>query len=560
MEKGQKKPVQQKQSWISLEFPKSKMKASLRMEALNSASLLYTATTINLKQCLQGFAYKYAGSGCQIQQQQPQMDFTEQFNSKQDSLEKVGIDRMKQMKLVQDYSEFKGLRQQVAEQLQKEVLLKQSIQSQRRKAVIELARASMLADESENEAEETKMRLEEPVHPLEEQKVKKQKGSKIRKAFANKLILYDYMLKVPDSLPTDWYKLPRLNPKYRLVYGIPEGHKCIISAHSKKTIIREKNGYIIKKINSLLPNGNKHSKEKGKTLVQGIYYERQNIIYLTDVIMWNDELMVDSVAEFRLFFLFGKILETRTIGTHLSEYNEILFRFPNVYACTKEGLEKVYYGNTDMPHLHMTNPATAFGFDNTGNPYLKDGIGLIKKEGELNFGYSADYLQWKDKWVTPYFEELLKSPFKAVVRYSQENKLQTQDGYELECIGAGMMKIGELYEISYEGVEMVGKQQARLIGIKMIREVTNKVLASTMSQILYKCLAKEGFLPFEELRHKAEIQEEKQGKMMAQLQSSIYNKHFQKNTQFMQYNTQQREYYQSNARNNRIKLSLIIII
>ncbi len=321
------------------------------------------------------------------------------------------------------------------------------------------------------------------------------------------------------------------------MYGIPEGHKCIISAHSKKTIIRNKDGYIVKKCNTLLPNGHKTAKERGRTLVQGVYCENLNIIYLTDVIMWNDELMTDSVAEFRLFILFGKILDLPKISTMIvAEQNEVLFRFPNVYSCNKAGLENIYFGlhsSMDIDftalasyaktvagvRLDFSSPAAAkrsaaqFAYDNTGSPYVKDGIAFVKKEGLLTFGYSSEYLQWKDQFTSRYFAALTKFPYITILRASSESVLQTQDGYKVSCTGVAGIAPGKLYEVSYEEIVQQSSkesQETTLKGLKILKEVKNKALGSTMSQMLFKLLARTNALMFEELVQKVAVQEKKE--------------------------------------------------
>ncbi len=83
--------------------------------------------------------------------------------------------------------------------------------------MIELARAALYNEEETATTaaggavetvpgEETKMELGNGgEHSEEESKAKAAKATKTREAFANKLVLCDYMLQVPDSLPSDWY-------------------------------------------------------------------------------------------------------------------------------------------------------------------------------------------------------------------------------------------------------------------------------------------------------------------------------------------------------------------
>jgi len=290
---------------------------------------------------------------------------------------------------------------------------------------------------------------------------------------------------------------------------MPEGKKCIIFVNSQKTVIRDKNGYIIKRVNSLLPNGHKGAREKGKTILQGVFYEKGHIVYITDVIIWRDELMIDSVAEYRLFLLQSKISDNTLIGTHLSEKNELMFRLPIVYSCTKESLQTVYYGcggNGEISGL-ITHAATIlnisfdvlskkpakeltahFAYDNTKNPYLKDGIAFVRREGELSFGYSGDYFIWKDKLVSPYFDSIVAFPYIANLRCVSNDCFETQEGCLIKFASDQEFISGHAYTFSYESVEILGKE-ANLSAMKFVKKTSNKLFVSTIAQLVFKCIA-----------------------------------------------------------------------
>lgn len=302
---------------------------------------------------------------------------------------------------------------------------------------------------------------------------------------------------------------------------MPEGKKCIIFVSSQKTVLRDKNGYVLKRINSLLPNGHKGAKEKGKSILQGVCYEREKVVYATDVIMWNGELLIDSVAEYRLFLLQGIIGDNSIIGTHLNEQNELMFRIPAIYSCTTEGLQRVYYGCSNESELSnllayavkvlntspdILNKETAqqfaahFAYDNTKSPYLKDGIAFVRREGELSFGYSSDYLIWRDKLVSPYFDSLVSFPFIATLRCVGKNTFRTQEGCEVKYESEEEFTPESVYAFSYEGIEIAG-HTASLSGMKLVKKMASKIFVSTVSQLVFKCVA--STLSFEKILQEA---------------------------------------------------------
>ena len=306
-------------------------------------------------------------------------------------------------------------------------------------------------------------------------------------------------------------------------------------------MIRDKCGQLIERLNTLLPNGNPSSFETGKTMIQGIYNKREKVVYLTDLIMWNDELFIDNMAEMRLIVLVNRIRENPVISNTLSPSNEIMFRVPNIMDCSKTGLEHMYFGIyrqiqettfagnyeillncvivQNLYHLIKISPdalrnqenmlkiCTSFGYDNIGAPYVKDGLAFIHKEGIFFLGYNACAVQWKDQFVSPYYESLLQDPMVAYLYYDRERRLQTQDGYIVDKTDPAIdaLKPDQTCLFTYTNISL-NDPFATLDGLKY-RQSCSKIVWSSMSHLIYKLLARKNMLPYTILAQQIQTQE-----------------------------------------------------
>ncbi len=316
----------------------------------------------------------------------------------------------------------------------------------------------------------------------------------------------------------------------RLIYAIPDGTKCFVCASERKTVIRDKCGYLLEHINTLLPNGNSLSTETGKTMLQGVYSKRDKTVYLTDVLMWNDDLMIDSVAELRLIMLVNKVRENPVITNTLSPSNQVMFRMPQMLDCSKSSLDLMYYGL--YRHVSETNFAPsyelllnyikvhglesavgvlnadlrcaetalkvccAFGYDNVEAPYLKDGLAFVHKEGIFFLGYTASMLQWKDVNVSPRYSALLREPMLAYLYLNKDRKLQTHDGYIIDKSDPAIekLKVDQTYEFSYTNIYL-NDPYATLEGLTFVRQC-DKPVWSAMSHLVFRILARKNMLPY----------------------------------------------------------------
>lgn len=306
------------------------------------------------------------------------------------------------------------------------------------------------------------------------------------------------------------------------MYAVPEGIKCLISASKGNTIIRNKVGKIITTVNTLLPNGNKNSKDENTTLLQGIFNIESKVLYITDILMWNNDLLIDLNSDARLHIAFSKISEIPLISTDFSDSNEILVRFPNIFYCTKEGLLNTFYGlysefNTPDfslkyqqildqfkfdgfikdPNDFQINCSRA-GYDNLGGLYKKCGIAFLKKEGFYTFGYTHECLVWKlpEICTKTDFNKLKNKPIQAKLIGNLNGKLQTNDGFEIinypifspQIIQEKFeVKYGQRYLVEFENAKFHSENILALYGMQIKCEINDdKILWDSSRKILFK--------------------------------------------------------------------------
>ena len=299
---------------------------------------------------------------------------------------------------------------------------------------------------------------------------------------------------------------------------MPTGIKCLIAANKGVTILRDKTGKVITAVNSLLPGGNRMQVEDKVTLLQGVYHGLLKVLYVTDIMMWSDELLIDLPGYSRIQVAFERINSIPEISKGISENNEIMIRFPNVYCCSKEGLYKSYYGlyaehdssifneryvnlvnyvlsnNLITPQM-ITNKeipsiCSMFGYDNIQQAYIKDGIAFIHKESSFVFGFTSECLIWKTKEIAPlHFDRLMKHPMTAKLIFGDKKRLCTYDGFDIINYedSEGKLIINSRYVVEFKGVTLLDNWKLELHNVRVLKEASS-VIWDTTAKITTKCI------------------------------------------------------------------------
>lgn len=132
------------------------------------------------------------------------------------------------------------------------------------------------------------------------------------------LQLSEWLLEMPDDL-SKWYIRP-----------CPKGQRCLIIATNGKTCMYNKYGAFIKTFNSMLP-GCCQSKMDDLTVLDCVYVSNQRVFFILDVIVYNNLDLSDCEAEFRLYWIEGKVQEDNL--NIINDHNEYAFEMVGKVDC-----------------------------------------------------------------------------------------------------------------------------------------------------------------------------------------------------------------------------------
>ncbi|XP_050220987.1 uncharacterized protein LOC126671273 [Mercurialis annua] len=221
------------------------------------------------------------------------------------------------------------------------------------------------------------------------------KGAEARKWFARQLMLPEWMIDVPDCLPQDWY-----------VFARPAGKRCFVVSCNGITVSRQRNGSILHRFPSALPNGAKIRDSSGSSqsycILDCIFHELDQTYYVIDMVCWRDYPLYDCSAEFRFFWLNSKLGETGSCDPP-SSFHKYRFSTVPVYNCDQSGLWSAYTGDV---------------------PYVKDGLLFYNKHAHYQMGNTPLALVWKDEKCSQY---VIDTDSKGEVLSQQQVVLELQD-------------------------------------------------------------------------------------------------------------------------------------
>ncbi|KAL3331573.1 hypothetical protein AABB24_035085 [Solanum stoloniferum] len=230
----------------------------------------------------------------------------------------------------------------------------------------------------------------------------KLRGPDARLWFAKQLMLPEWMIDVPDKLNTDWY-----------VFARPAGKRCFVVSSNGTTISRLRNGVLLHRFPSALPNGARTNNSKAAQsycILDCIFHESDETYYVIDGVCWAGISLYECTAEFRFFWLNSKLAETGACDVP-STYHKYKFSALPVYNCDKEGLQTAYAGQV---------------------PYVKDGLLFYNKHAQYQTGNTPLSLVWKDEHCSQYVIDtdnkgLVQSQQQVVLELLDDGRLATSD-------------------------------------------------------------------------------------------------------------------------------------
>ncbi|KAK4728968.1 hypothetical protein R3W88_021956 [Solanum pinnatisectum] len=226
----------------------------------------------------------------------------------------------------------------------------------------------------------------------------KLRGPDARLWFAKQLMLPEWMIDVPDKLNTDWY-----------VFARPAGKRCFVVSSNGTTISRLRNGVLLHRFPSALPNGARTNNSKAAQsycILDCIFHESDETYYVIDGVCWAGISLYECTAEFRFFWLNSKLAETGACDVP-STYHKYKFSALPVYNCDKEGLQTAYAGQV---------------------PYVKDGLLFYNKHAQYQTGNTPLSLVWKDEHCSQY-----------VIDTDNKGQVQSQQQVVLELLDDGRL-------------------------------------------------------------------------------------------------------------------------
>ncbi|WVZ73234.1 hypothetical protein U9M48_021566 [Paspalum notatum var. saurae] len=272
----------------------------------------------------------------------------------------------------------------------------------------------------------------------------KLRGSDARRWFARQIMLPEWMVDAPPHLASDWH-----------VFARPSGKRCLVVSSNGITISRVRNGSILHRFPSALPNGSKRDisgPASSYSILDCIFHEPDETYYIIDMICWRGYSLYDCTAEFRFFWVNSKLTET-SAGDPPSTYHRYRFSVVPIYECNLEGLQAAYSGST---------------------PYVKDGLMFYNKHAHYQAGITPLALVWKDDACSQYVIDTdskgdIPSEQHLVLELQEDGKLITSDdppvvfgSLKSEFIQKSNLRPGNLLRFSVrdESVKLVdGKMQ-----------------------------------------------------------------------------------------------------
>ncbi|KAM3346922.1 hypothetical protein ACQJBY_021108 [Aegilops geniculata] len=311
----------------------------------------------------------------------------------------------------------------------------------------------------------------------------KLRGPDQRRWFARQIMLPEWMVDAPPHLARDWHVSAR-----------PAGKRCMVVSSNGITISRLRNGTILHRFPSALPNGSKKGLSgpaSSYSILDCIFHEPDETYYIVDMICWRGYSLYDCTAEFRFFWVNSKLTET-SAGDPPSTYHRYRFSVVPIYESTLEGLQAAYSGST---------------------PYFKDGLLFYNKHAHYQAGITPLTLVWKDKTCSQYLldtdsEGQVPTEQHVVLELQEDGKLVTSDdppiafgSLDNEFIQNSNLRPGNLLRFSVrdESVKLVdGKME---IGELQLAGKLNRsrTFADSHSKVLFQYAARHAPLRIEDL-------------------------------------------------------------
>ncbi|DBA77616.1 TPA: hypothetical protein ACH3X1_009415 [Trebouxia sp. C0004] len=297
----------------------------------------------------------------------------------------------------------------------------------------------------------------------------------LREYYARQLMQPEWLTDMPENLCSEWYVMPR-----------PEGRRCLVISSQQLTISRHRNGSILHRFPSVLPNGSRASMAGSGDdfcILDCIFHEPNSTYYIMDMMCWKGYALYDCSAEFRLFWVQGKLAECAS-GSAQDQARYPFVPVP-AYTCSPEGLQQAY---------------------STPVPFQRDGLYLLHKEGHYSLSSTPLAVLWKDSSCSQYFVDtdangMVSDHQSVTLEYRMDQTVATADSPPVvlgkmpqdfvQRMGSGL-RPGKLlrFDIGPEGLQV---QHGQPVGADLkFTGVANqrRGRADVYSKVLFQYLAR----------------------------------------------------------------------
>lgn len=331
----------------------------------------------------------------------------------------------------------------------------------------------ILGDLNGTEAKEKTLEKEIKLLNLmeEEEKGEKGKEKEIDRKVRKKLRQYAKIYSVPEHM----FALPRdLRSEEWIIVPRPEGITCLIISRKGTTYIIDRNGIVVRAFTTEFPGGNPKSKW-GSSIMEGVFAKSQGVCYLSDVLFWNGQNLMECSCEMRIFWLSSHV---QTLKSPQSP--EIRFQNLPFFPCDSHGFNSAYQQN--------------LGF-------LKNGLFFKSKKGPYIPGVNPYFLLWKDSGCCQsLYQNSMSETFPGYLKLNKSGSLITLDGVTLrrlspEEMGQYDVRKGDLVKVEineddFSGVkieEIAENNSLILANLKVVgsARVKRRALPDTLSKLLF---------------------------------------------------------------------------
>ncbi|XP_063995196.1 snurportin-1 [Diachasmimorpha longicaudata] len=209
---------------------------------------------------------------------------------------------------------------------------------------------------------------EENQDPMDVEKVRYPSRKHTNKQYANKLMMSEWMVDVPEDLVEKWWMVP-----------CPRGRRNLLVARKGKTEVYSRRGEKLAEFQSALPGGHADEMNRNCTLLDCIWVPKHKIYYVLDVLAWSTQPLLNCDAEFRRFWLQSQLHENEDLKLQGTKRNQ----FP-ILA---------------LPSVSCDNNLSEFLSNLPPLPFL-DGLLFYHKEGYYMHGFTP-LVTWLKPYMLP---------------------------------------------------------------------------------------------------------------------------------------------------------------